>query len=66
MTEIQHRCGVDFDTEGNRICSVHKARLEESGAREIRSPGPSPHAFNATSWLCPVSQQQCFDMNFSA
>jgi hypothetical protein len=51
------KCGVEF-RDGKAICSIHGVDLIEPGAVEISSPGISPHAYKATSFLCPKSGQQ--------
>lgn len=43
--------------QGAVLCSIHKVEMEELGANEVMSPGPSPHLFKATSWRCPASGQ---------
>ena len=52
------KCGVEI-REGKAMCSVHKAaELTEIGAVEIdMGSGPSPHPYEPTSYVCPVSGQ---------
>jgi len=50
------KCSI-LRRQGAVLCSIHKVGLEEIGANEVMSPGPSPHPFSATSWRCPVSGQ---------
>jgi hypothetical protein len=57
------KCGVEF-RHGKPMCSVHGVELGEAGATEIRSPGPSPHSYQPTSYICPTSGQQFLHINF--
>ena len=51
------KCGVKL-VDGEAVCSILGIELKEMGAVEVWSPGPSPHAYQPTSYFCPVSGQQ--------
>jgi len=51
------KCGVKW-VDGEAICSIRGIELKEMGAVEMRSPCPSPHAYQPASYFCPVSGQQ--------
>jgi hypothetical protein len=59
------KCAFDRDPSGTPICRKHGQPLIQNSVTSAPASNP-PGLGHFTAWVCPISQENVYDANFTA